>query len=102
MKKILVILVMVAGMVNMAMAGEKNQVNEVSQADFAPHFEVVSLDEVPEVVMNAFDASYQNIGILKIEAGKLDGVTVYKFSIIDYEKKEFPVYFTATGEELKL
>ena len=102
MKKILVILVMVAGMANMAMADKQEAAPKAAQTEDAPRFQVVSLDEVPEVVMNAFDAAYQNIGILKIEAAKVDKVTVYKFSIINYEKKEFAVYFSATGEELNM
>lgn len=101
MKKLLVILVMVAGLVNSAMAENLSVVREAIRSEQAPQFEVVSIDEVPEVVMNAFDAAYQNIGILKIEAAKIGDVTVYKFSIITYERKELAVYFTQTGEEIK-
>lgn len=102
MKKVLVLMVMIAGLMNAAMAHNSDATPLIPQTENNPKFEIVSLDEVPEVVMNAFDASYQNIGILKIEAGKISGITVYKFSIINYEKKEFPVYFSATGEEVRL
>lgn len=101
MKKLLVILVMVAGLVNGAMAENLNVVRETIQSEQGPKFEVVSENEVPEVVMNAFDAAYQNIGILKIESAKIGDTTVYKFSIITYERKELAVYFTQTGEEVK-
>lgn len=102
MKKVFLLMVMIAGLFNVAMANNSNVASESLQIANEPKFEVVSIDEVPEVVMNAFDASYQNIGILKIESGKVGGVTVFKFSIINYEKKEFAVYFTATGEEVRL
>lgn len=102
MKKLLVILVMIAGFVNGAMADNLSVIREAITSEQAPHFEVVSLDEVPDVVMNAFDAAYQNIGIEKIEAGNVDNTVVYKFTIITYERKELTVYFTQTGEEIKL
>lgn len=102
MKKLLVILVMVAGFVNGAMADNLSTVREAITAEQAPHFEVISQDEVPVVVMNAFDGTYQNIGIEKIEAAQVGQTNVYKFTIITYERKELTVYFTETGEEIKL
>lgn len=102
MRKLLVIWVMVAGFVHVAMADNQNVIKEVITSERAPRFEEVNINEVPEVVMNAFDASYQNIGIEKIEMGEVAHVLVYRFTIITYERKELTVYFTQTGEEIKI
>lgn len=102
MKKILIIGLMLAGFVNLAMADTQSAVREALVSEQAPHFQEVHVNDVPEVVMNAFDAAYQNIGIEKVETGTVAGVAVYKFTIITYERKELVVYFTARGEEIKI
>lgn len=101
MKKVLVILVMIAGLTNAAMADSLNVIRETITSGQSFRFEEVDINNVPEVVMNAFDTAYQNIGIEKVEAAKINNVEVYKFTIITYQKKELTVYYTATGEEIK-
>lgn len=101
MKKVLVILVMIAGLTNVAMADSLSVIRETITSGQSFRFEEVDINNVPEVVMNAFDTAYQNIGIEKVEAAKINNVEVYKFTIITYQKKELTVYYTATGEEIK-
>lgn len=100
MKKIWVILIMLAGLVNTAMAVQLNVIRENVEWR-ADQFHEINIDSVPEVVMNAFDQAYQNIGIEKIEVGKAGNTNVYKFTIITYERKEKTVYFSEVGEEIK-
>lgn len=101
MKKFSLVVLMVIGLGNITFATTPAVQDTASVAQVKEDWKEVDVKEVPEVVMTAFDAAYQNIGIEKIETGFYNGMEVYKFTIINYERKELTAYFTPQGQELK-
>lgn len=102
MKTLLVIAVIVCGWNIEAKAVEKTAETTQIVTTQTPNYTILSVEEVPQAVMKAFNASYSIAELTRIEEGVLFGEKLYRFTLVDDEQKEFTVYFTSIGQELDL
>ncbi len=100
MKTLLVIIAILFGWNIATEAAEKAAGNTQIVTTQTPNYTILSVKEVPQAVMKAFNASYSITKLTRIEVGVLFGEKLYRFTLVDDEQKEFTVYFTSIGQEL--
>lgn len=102
MKKLVIMVAMVMGLgITNMMAVNKTTHSKVQKIQSTlPQTEVIDITDVPTIVINGLNNTYQYSEIIKIEVTTYNNVDIYKFTLLDDKGAQEVVCFTPSGVEI--